>query len=672
MAKRPITAEDLLSLKFVGDPQISPDGTRVLFTLRHIDAAKNKYVGQIYSVDREGSLIQWTTDEAGAGNGRWSPCGSYISFVSGREGKTPQIYLLPTNGGEAKKLTNLKEGSIGAVKWSPDGKYIAFTYRETHPDFTQEAAKKREEKNASLPPMIIEEPWYRLDGDSYFLDARYKLYIIEAKGGEPKLLHECKAFDHFDFDWSPTSLEIVVTEPVSKQPLYKPDNDQLVRLDLDGNRLIVEGATPGAKSVVRWSPDGKTLAYLGTDSPNDWGAKNIRVFTCPADGGPSTDLSAGTDYCMMVGAIADTKDSYGEGILEWSPDSKALYVTVGWHGEVQIGFIDVSKPGVELLTKGQHYLACGNVSKDGESIACVFGDPVRPVEIALYDLSKNADTPDVLTNFNGPLLNELKLSRPEEFWIESEDGVKVQGWVMMPIDYLPPRRYPAVLEVHGGPHTQYGWVFFHEFQMLAAQGYVVVYSNPRGSKGYGEEHCNIISGDWGNKDWIDIEAVTRWMQHQPYIHPGQIGIMGGSYGGYMTNWAISHSDAYKVAITDRCVSNLVSFAGNCDFAMVPNSYWKGSFFGDIQYLWKSSPIAYFEGVKTPTLIIHSEGDYRCNIEQAEQVYAALQIQGVETRFVRYPRTTSHGMSRSGPPDMRIHRLKEITRWLAKYLKSEEV
>jgi len=342
---------------------------------------------------------------------------------------------------------------------------------------------------------------------------------------------------------------------------------------------------------------------------------------------------------------------------------------VGWHGEVQIGYVQLDKPGkTQLLTKGRHAIALGNVSEDGEKIACSYSDPLSLAEVAVYDLAKHQNKPKVLTSFNKSFLDELQLSEPEEVWLDTPDKTKLHVWVMKPIAYKTPKKYPAVLEIHGGPHAQYGWSYFHEFQVLAAQGYVVVYSNPRGSKGYGEDHTAAIRGDWGNKDWQDIETVKRWMQHQPYIQAGSMGVTGGSYGGYMTNWAIGHTHDFKAAITDRCVSNLVSMGGSSDFVQQANAYWKGSFFGDIEKLWTDSPIAYFENAKTPTLVIHSEGDLRCNIEQGEQVFAALHHLGVPTRFVRYPASTSHGMSRSGPPDLRIHRLGENLKWWAKYLK----
>jgi acylaminoacyl-peptidase len=209
--------------------------------------------------------------------------------------------------------------------------------------------------------------------------------------------------------------------------------------------------------------------------------------------------------------------------------------------------------------------------------------------------------------------------------------------------------------------------FFHEFQVLAAAGYAVFYSNPRGSKGYGRDHCAAIRGSWGAADWTDIQAVAGFMKSQPHADNRRMGVMGGSYGGYMTNWVIGHTNDFKAAITDRCVANLVSMQGSSDYLEPPGSYWPGNAWDSPEVLWEQSPLKYFGNVKTPTLIIHSEGDLRCNIEQAEQVFAALKLRNVATKLIRYPRSTSHGMSRCGPPDMRVHRLHQILSWWKKYL-----
>jgi dipeptidyl aminopeptidase/acylaminoacyl peptidase len=672
MPKRPIRADDLLRFVFVGDPQISPDGKRILFGHKTI-SDKNKYVTNLFTVDTEGNLTQWTQGSQSAGSGRWSPEGSRIAFVSKREGPSAQIYVIPTTGGEAKKLTNLPEGSMGGFKWSPDGTKLAFTFREQVPYLTTTAKKEREEKGLSDPPIEIDDIWYRLDGDGYFANQRYKLYVVEVESGEHRELYAASPNGDYSFDWSPNSQELAVIHTANKRPFAETPNDQIYRVDLDGQAWKLEGLPKGEKSEPRWSPDGRWIAYAGdVDEQDPWGTRNTKLYLVSSEGGEARDLTGHQDYDMAVATLSDSKEAGFGAILEWKRDGSGLYVQIGWHGETQLGFVSTSGD-VSLLTEGHHALSIGNVSNDSRRIAALFGHATMLPEVAVIEqeLGTGKLVPRILTAFNKGFHDEVKLSVPEEHWLESTDGAQVQTWVLKPIDYLEPRRYPVALEIHGGPHTQYGWAFFHEMQLLAAEGYVVVYSNPRGSKGYGEAFCAAIRGDWGNKDWDDIQTVTRFMQQQPYIHPGQMAVMGGSYGGYMTNWVIGHTDEFRCAITDRCVSNMVSMAGNSDFPFNKNGYFKGTAWGshdEIKCLWEQSPIAFFENVKTPTLIIHSIGDLRCNIEQSEQVFTALQQQGIDSRFVRYPESTSHGMSRNGPPDLRLHRLREITNWLGKYLK----
>lgn len=672
MPKRPLRAEDLLRIIFVGDPQISPDGKRVLFSRKTI-SDKNKYVTNLFTVDFDGVLTQWTQGELGAGSGRWSPDGQTIAFVSNREKPASQIYLISTGGGEARKLTSLPEGSIGTFHWSPDGTKIAFSFRDQMPTQTEAAKKERTEKGLSDPPIEIDSVWYRLDGDGYFANERYRLYLVDVSTGEHRKLCEAAADGNYSFSWSPTGTELVVTHTANARPFAEPPNDQVYRIDLEGQAWQLEGLPRGEKSEPRWSPDGRWIAYAGdVDESDPWGTRNTKIYLVSAEGGEPRDLTGHQDYDMAAATLSDTKEAGFGSYLEWAPDNSGLYVQVGHHGATQLGFVKVSG-GVELLTEGRHSISLGNVSSDGHRIAALIGDATTLPELAVIEpeLGTGKMVAKVLTDLNRAFHDEIRLSEPEEIWLESTDGIMVHAWAMKPIDYLAPKRYPAVLEIHGGPHAQYGWAFFHEFQLLAAQGYVVVYSNPRGSKGYGEAFCGAIRSSWGVKDWDDIQTVTRWMQHQPFIHPGQMAVMGGSYGGFMTNWVIGHTHEFACAITDRCVSNMVSMAGNSDFPFNKDGYFRGVAWGsleDINELWAQSPISFFQEVKTPTLVIHSEGDLRCNIEQGEQVFTALQQQGIESRFVRYPRSTSHGMSRSGPPDLRLHRLNEIVNWLDRFLK----
>lgn len=672
MPKRAIRAEDLLRFVFVGDPQISPDGGRILFTRKTVND-KNKYITNLFTVDLEGSLTQWTQGEGGASSGRWSPDGRQIAFVSGgRDKPCSQIYVIPVNGGEAHKLTTLSEGSIGAFRWSPNGKMIAFTFREQQHDWTEKAKKEREESGGSTPPRVIDTVWYRLDGDGYFMNQRHAIYLVDIATAEIRKLYSKDFAGVYSFDWSPDSKELAIAHSASRRPFAEPANDQIWRVDLKGRARRLPGLPKGEKGAIRWSPDGELVAYAGDVDENDpWGVRNTKIYVVGREGGAPRCLTDMQDYDMAAATLSDSKEAGFEAALEWTPDSKSILVQVGRHGEQQLGKVSLNG-GVELLTEGRHVIVVGNVSNDGSKVAGIYGDALTLPEICVIqpELATGKMAPKLLTHLNGPFHEEVKLSEPKEMWIESTEGVRVHAWVMKPPLNSSKKRRPAVLEIHGGPHAQYGWAFFHEFQLLAAQGYVVVYSNPRGSKGYGEAHTAAIRGDWGNKDWDDVQAVTAWMQRQTYIDKERMGVMGGSYGGYMTNWAIGHTDAFKAAITDRCVSNMVSMAGSSDFPFNKNGYFKGVAWGDleeIKELWRQSPIASFESVKTPTLIIHSEGDLRCNIEQGEQVFTALQQQGIESRFVRYPVETSHGLSRAGPPDLRLHRLGEIVQWWKRHL-----
>lgn len=675
MPKRLIRIDDLNRIVSVSDPQISPDGDRVLFTKKVI-GKKNNYASHLCTVSLDGQVTPWTSGDANESAGRWSPDGNWIAFVSDRAKPISQLFLISVLGGEAKQLSNLPEGKLEGYRWSPDGTKIAFAFREAIPNRTEAERKLQKETGLSDPPLEIDDIQYRLDGDGYFAGQRFKLYILNVATGTHELIYDQSPDGNYSYCWSPNSQELAVVHTANRNPFRELANDAIYRVNLDGQAWRIDGVPKGRKSNPAWSPDGKKIAYVGCNDQNDlWGSRNNHVYLVGAEGGEPRDLTGTTDYDAGVATLSDTGE-LGSGVeLVWAPDGNGIYLPIGWQGQGQIGFAPIDGTGIILKTEGMHVLGLGNISKDGSKLAGVYGHPTRINEIAVIqpELGTGRLFPTVLTDLNHDFHAEVKLAEAEEFSVESTDGSMLHGWVLKPTEYLAPRRYPAILEIHGGPHTQYGWTFFHELQVLAAHGFAVVYTNPRGSKGYGEAHCHAISSNWGVKDWEDVQTATRWMQSQTYIHPGQMGVMGGSYGGYMTNWAIGHTDEFKAAITDRCVSNLVSMAGNSDFPLNKDDYFQGTPWGSlekIRELWRQSPISYFENVKTPTLVIHSEGDLRCNVEQGEQVFNALQMQGIPSRFVRYPSSTSHGMSRSGPPDLRMHRLNEIVNWMKKWLVGE--
>ncbi len=693
---RPIVANDLLRFVAVTDPQVAPDGTS-LVVVRKSAGHSGAVESSLWIAPTDGSrashpLTTGTKDT----QPRFSPDGSKIAFVRCGSNKIAQIALLALNGGEASVLTEFPEGSFRSLAWSPDGRSIALSFRATEAEWTDAARKERERLGKSDPPRVLDARWHRLDGDGWFGAARHALFIVDAHTGAHRLVYDEDAMGHFDLAWSPDSRCIAIATNRANDALLKPWKTELLILDVAKRTLSpVPGLPIGPKGAVTWSPDGKRLAWAGRRGRDSaYSTENLELWTCgvPVKHKGKRGKHAGRhdhhhhhhhhhhprslthqfDLCLGVGTLSDGADAAFDPTIRWSADSRTIYTRIGWEGEGHLVAIDLDGTAPRFLTRGAFEHVLGNLSSDGQTLAAIRTDPVTPAEAGVLALGGARATWKPLTNFNAALAAELDLSAPSEHWVTAEDGHRTQVWVMLPPKSAAKpkgksKKRPGVLEIHGGPHAQYGVAFFHEFQLLAAQGYVVVYPNPRGSKGYGRDHCAAIRGSWGDRDWVDVQAVMQFMEQHPAIDAKRLGIMGGSYGGYMTNWAIAHTHVFKAAITDRCVSNMLSMSGNSDYVQLPDDYWIGTNFDRPETLWRASPIAHFKGVKTPTLIIHSEGDLRCNIEQAEQVHTALTLQDVPCRFVRYPMSTSHGMSRVGPPDLRVHRLEEILAWWRRWL-----
>lgn len=692
-SSRLVQPEDLLRLVSAADPRFADDDLHIAFVRKGFDARQAK-TSEIWRTTALGTVqTRRLTKGPRDSMPRPAPTDSRLLFVRARVKQAPQLCMTRMSGGAVRTLTRLPEGSIAALEWSPDGTRIAFKWRETMEDQTAAAAKARTRRGASTSPLVIDDPWYRLDGDGYFGSARYRLFVLDLdRSARPREVFSNSHLDDFTFDWSPDGRVLAVACNRDPRWFLHPERTEILLVDATGRKAPrpIVGLPLGPKDAPRWSPDGTHLAWAGRRGRSTmYDTENVELWAAEVDAAATKPmarhvrcLTGTTDYCLLVGTLSDTADASFSPWFRWASDGASLFLRIGWHGAGRIASVSARGGEVALHTDGGADLMPLSLAMSGDRIACVRSAPTEPPEIAVAEVLGHHFEVATRTRLNAAFRRDRVLVEPTEHWIlpngaerrprgagarGEQSKAAVHTWVMRPPRGAPARRGATVLQVHGGPHAQYGVTFFHEFQVLAAAGYTVVFSNPRGSKGYGARFCGAIKGAWGTADWKDVSSVTRFMGTLPGVRASRLAIMGGSYGGYMTNWAIAHSRAYRAAITDRCVSDLVSMCGTSDFVEVPDLYWRGVSWDRPQALWRSSPIAHFKGVRTPTLIIHSEGDLRCNIEQGEQIHAALVTQGVPCRFVRYPRETSHGMSRIGPADLRIHRLHQILDWWRTHL-----
>jgi dipeptidyl aminopeptidase/acylaminoacyl peptidase len=608
----------------------------------------------------------------------WSPDGRWLAFVSDRESESTskdskeqkksgkgkaQIWLIPTDGGEARQLTFMEHGAASPV-WSPDSKYVLFSAAVGPTDEETEEGKP-------LPKArVIDRLWYRLDGVGFIYERRSHLFLTSVEGGEPQQLTEGD-WDDSDAAWSPDGTQIVFSSNRAEDRWRILGADLYTLSIQNGKAGELRCLTDGTLSCnsPSWSPDGKTIAFLGAYKVRSANHVYLYSISANADREAPTCLSHDFEGSCMDWTNSDIGDEHLLPPPAWSADGKTLYVLASQRGATRL--YALSSTGAEqqppTLTPGNVHVRDFSIDSSKDKLALLIGEATRPQEIFVCSTSSFAELHRI-TAFNDTLFGELTLAAPEYMPYTGADGWPMDGWILKPHDFDPNRKYPLILQIHGGPQTQYGYGFFHEMQMLVAQGYVILYTNPRGSCGYGYEFANSVRGDWGEKAAIDILNGVDALLQQGYIDEQRMGVTGGSYGGYMTNWLISHTDRFRAAITDRSVTNLATMFGASDvgwdlgYDNMDTTPWE-----DLERYMNMSPIKYVQNIHTPLLIIHSENDLRCGIEQAEQLFAALKWMGRDVKFVRFE-GQSHGLSRGGHPKLRLERLQYIKDWFEKYLK----
>ena len=735
--KTPVTFEDLWRLKFVGNPEVSPDGNKIAWVQTNVNPDKNGYESSIWMSQRktcdEGSFFEkpkritygMKSPDLGAreGSPRFSPDGKYLAFTSNRSGQN-QIWILDLErGGEARQLTQGEEGKSG-ITWSPDGRSIAFVSREP------KEKEEKEEPHKSKDVTVVTKLRYKANGVPYIVDPRPRqIFIIDVETGEEKQL-TFGEYDCYSPAFSPDGKCLAFNS--CREPDWEIEGVPdiwVLTLETGDIKRLTDGRGPAGSPV--YSKDGKYIAYYG-NLRKDVAAAKSEILVIPVQGGEPRVLTENFDRSMGCSVSTDSKMDGGGSGPYWSAKGKFIYFLATDRGYSKIFKVAVDTCEIwEVCQEGaygcSHTSDCANpevsqgckhqnletpsvvqgaeyppvitsfsLAHTGEEeifvfiggselnpgdvyVACGVSD--QPVDVKPHGASVKGWQYTVvssrhvfnqvirLTSVNGEVLSNLHLSKPEPFIFQSSDGLEIEGWMIKPIDFDPARKYPAVLEIHGGPAVTYGLAFFHEFQLLASNGYGVFYCNPRGSLGYGEWFAQQVIADQGGMDYQDIMVLRNVMEGVGWVDTSKVGVTGGSYGGFMTNWIVGHTDKFAAAVTQRSISNWYTKYGTSDIGFYGNKKSMGNrdLWDSEGWLMERSPIRYAPSVNTPILIIHSEQDYRCPMEQAEQWYVALKRLGKTVEFVRF-QGESHELSRSGKPWNRKERLRHMLRWFDQYLK----
>lgn len=662
--KRAMTTEDFLQLSVVSDADFNAEGTAFAYVETRI-VNEEKYVANIfYKAINTEETVQWTYGEDTNNHPRFSPDGKYLVFQSNRSG-TQQLWLMPVSGGEAKQLTTFAEG-VSSPKWAPNSKTIYFT-ASVRPDVdianqTEKSAeeKAQEKQDKANEPLVVDRLQYKSDA-SGFIDHEKTTHIFSysLENGEIKQLTKGARHHHLT-DIAPNGESIVYIRKSSDNVDLEFTSDLYVMHVESEKEACLTDATLSIYGAT-YSPDGNKLAIVGHDGSHK-GATLAGMYILDLETQERTELSGNWDIPVGDFLIGDTRLGVNHTGPFWSENNERIYFIGTDNGASNVYQTTLTGELKALYSESNHVFHLTH--HQGQFIAGISSptDPGDFYTLQVYGKTKRQ------TNVNEAFKAAVHIAEPMEETFIMKDGWEVQGWLLMPYGYEDGKKYPFILEIHGGPHMMYGNGFFHEMQLLAAKGYVVLYTNPRGSHGYGQHFVDAVRHHYGEGDYTDLmTVVNQVIGTYDFIDKDRLGVTGGSYGGFMTNWIVGHTNRFKAAVTQRSISNWLSFYGVSDIGYFFNEWEHGlNLLDDPQKLWEISPLKYAENVETPLLILHGELDYRCPIEQGEQLFVALKHLGKDVRFVRFP-GANHELSRSGHPQMRIHRLEQIVKWFDQYL-----
>ncbi len=648
-SKRGITPEDYLSFRFAGDPHISPDGKVVAYVLTSIDQKKNRRESSVWVVPSDGSAAPRRLSAEGfsSSSPRWSPDGKTMAFLSARAsdlpaGETPksQIYLLSiAGGGEAIALTKLRNG-VQSYQWSPEGSRIVVVSSSGPVDGVAVADRKSDVRHYA-------HIRYKFNDAGWFDDKRRHLWVVSVQGGEAKQITEGQDWNDIDPQWSPDGTRIAFVSDRTGKAYDDGHNTDVWTIPATGGTLTKISDHSFEDENPRWSPDGKQILFTGQTAVHQF----PKLYIADSSGGTASQL-----------AVKDLDTIPGE--LHWAAPGTVLFAA-GVKGETHIFRADPVAHSFSPVTSGPRGIHAFDVNQSSGKMVYLANDFQHLDDLYISNFDGSGERQ--LTHANSDLWAQLELQPVERLAYKSTDGWPIEGFFVKPLGWQAGKKYPMVLVIHGGPEGMFGVDWYHEFQVYAARGWAVFFCNPRGSTGYGEKFERGEINNWGGMDYQDIMAgVDAALKQYPWIDANDLGVTGGSYGGYMTNWIVSHTNRFKAAVTLRSISNFISDEGTRDGSYGHEEYFKGILFDDFDQYWEASPLKYVRNVHTPTLILHSDNDFRVPIEQGEQWFRALQHYGVPSEIVFFPRE-NHNLTRTGEPKHLVESLNWQLYWFDHYL-----
>jgi dipeptidyl aminopeptidase/acylaminoacyl peptidase len=647
---------DVFQLEVAADPQISPDGSRVAYVRRSMDIMTDRVRTNIWLVNvKDRQHLPVVSGTASYANPRWSPDNTRIAYVSSVEGQGPELYVRWVQTGETALISNL-ETSPSAISWSPDGSQIAFIalVRDKGPTLATPPARPKGAEWAP-PVTVIDKLTYRFDGRGYLEPGYTHVFTIPAEGGTPRRLTS-GSFNHDGpLAWSPDGSRILLSANRNEEWEYNPYNTDLWSVDVASGEMKQLTNREGPDDSPTFSPDGSKIAYLGYDD-RKMGYQNTNVYVMEVEDGSINELT--TDFDRSIESVC------------WAGNSGRLYISYDDLGKRHLGIlsmngdIDSVADDVGGVSISRPYTSGSFSVAENGAYSYSAGSPYRPADVATGSFG---DSPRKLTSLNEDLFAYKKLGRVEEItWRSSVGDHDVQGWIVTPPDFDAEKKYPLLLEIHGGPFLAYGPHFSAELQLYAAAGYIVFYANPRGSMSYGDEFANEIHHNYPGQDYDDLMSGVNAVIKRGFVDEDQLFVTGGSGGGILTAWIVGKTDRFAAAVSAKPVINWTSLVLYTDIQTIIPQYWFGKPpWEDQENYWRRSPLSLVGNVTTPTMLLTGEEDYRTPIAEAEQYYQALKLRKIDTVLVRVP-GASHGIA--ARPSHLIAKIDNILAWFGKYRK----